>query len=426
LVLDEDIVQVGNKLLTLHWFPRLNNISFWLLPPSLILLLSSSFVESGAGTGWTVKYDLILLDMLFVSMKLFVWFIEKKTSLDAKKYSTWNWILTSVYNIVVKKSMTWVEFAWIRNNNNYSIDSSETIREVFLSNELDEKNTNINWKEWFVGVTDGDGSFHFSEQRPGRWIFYFKIGQSSYNLRLLYYIKSMLKVGEVRVSTKNMAEFRIRNRKLLLQYIIPLFDKYPLLTSKYFDYDVFKQALFVAMDSSLSTEQKHKRLTELKNKIRPYDYISPAWSIINYRVTSLVEAQKVMTKSWFIGFTEAEGSFYLFNKDVGRIVHAFEITQKLDNIVLFSIGYLLDLKVIKKKTYFTVKTTRQKDIFRVISYFHKAMKGMKSLEYRIWARSFNKMKIGKERFEYLSKVRNQMRQIRSIRLDKAFKLINNK
>ena len=54
LELDEDIVQVGKKLLALNWFPRLNNISFWLLPPSLILLLSSSFVESGAGTGWTV------------------------------------------------------------------------------------------------------------------------------------------------------------------------------------------------------------------------------------------------------------------------------------------------------------------------------------------------------------------------------------
>jgi hypothetical protein len=52
--MDEDIVQVGKKLFTLNWFPRLNNISFWLLPPSLILLLSSSFVESGAGTGWTV------------------------------------------------------------------------------------------------------------------------------------------------------------------------------------------------------------------------------------------------------------------------------------------------------------------------------------------------------------------------------------
>ena len=52
--MDEDIVQICNKLRILNWFPRLNNISFWLLPPSLILLLVGSLAESGAGTGWTV------------------------------------------------------------------------------------------------------------------------------------------------------------------------------------------------------------------------------------------------------------------------------------------------------------------------------------------------------------------------------------
>jgi hypothetical protein len=51
------------------------------------------------------------------------------------------------------------------------------------------------------------------------------------------------------------------------------------------------------------------------------------------------------------------------------------------------------------------------------------MKGMKSLEFRIWSRSFNKEKTGTIRFEYLTKVRNQMRNIRSIRLDKNFKII---
>lgn len=52
--MDEDIVQIGKKLLIKNWFPRLNNISFWLLPPSLTLLLASALVENGAGTGWTV------------------------------------------------------------------------------------------------------------------------------------------------------------------------------------------------------------------------------------------------------------------------------------------------------------------------------------------------------------------------------------
>ena len=40
----------------------------------------------------------------------------------------------------------------------------------------------------------------------------------------------------------NMAEHRIRDLKSILQHIIPIFDKYPLLTSKYFNSDLFKQA----------------------------------------------------------------------------------------------------------------------------------------------------------------------------------------
>ena len=47
------------------------------------------------------------------------------------------------------------------------------------------------------------------------------------------------------------------------------------------------------------------------------------------------------------------------------------------------------------------------------------MKGMKSLEYRIWARSFSKEN---KNFESLFKVQNLMRNIRSIRLDKNFKI----
>lgn len=35
-------------------FPRLNNISFWLLIPSIALFLFASGIENGAGTGWTM------------------------------------------------------------------------------------------------------------------------------------------------------------------------------------------------------------------------------------------------------------------------------------------------------------------------------------------------------------------------------------
>ena len=126
-----------------------------------------------------------------------------------------------------------------------------------------------------------------------------------------------------------------------------------------------------------------------------------------------------MSKHWLIGFTETEGSFYIVKKGPQRLVHAFEITQKLDIIVLEAIAVILQVKVTKKKTYNTVVVTGSKDIQFILKYFHKTMKGMKALEYRIWARSFNKQN---KNYEYLVKIQNLMRNIKSIRLDKNFKI----
>lgn len=77
--------------------------------------------------------------------------------------------------------------------------------------------------------------------------------------------------------------------------------------------------------------------------------MSPAWKLINNTVNSNQDADKVMNKLWLIGFTEAEGSFYIVKKGPRRLVHAFEITQKLDVIVLEAIAKFFHVKVTKKK-----------------------------------------------------------------------------
>ena len=65
------------------------------------------------------------------------------------------------------------------------------------------------------------------------------------------------------------------------------------------------------------------------------------------KLLNVSEAIKIVSKSWLIGFSEAEGSFYLVKK--GPTPHAFEITQKLDRIVLEAIALILVIKVTVKK-----------------------------------------------------------------------------
>lgn len=313
----------------------------------------------------------------------------------------------------VKMSLTWGQSAWVNS-------PSETQRSVFSSSALLSKNKDF--INWLVGVTDGDGTFSFSYSNKKKkiWSFSFQISQSSYNLRLLYYIKSNLKVGSVSVDEKNkQAVFRVRNKTHIFKHIISIFDASPLLTSKHFKYTIFKEALLISMNNKQSLEEKNIAILKLKKSqcTIPANFKSPVWGSLTDSIGSKKVAQKVMTKSWLVGFTEAEGSFYIAQKETTRLVHAFEITQKLDKIVLQAIALILEIStgVYKKKTHFTVVTTNSKTVQFISTYYFKTMKGMKSLEYRLWSRSFNKRKRG---FDYLLKIRKKMRNVRSIRFDK--------
>ena len=161
-------------------------------------------------------------------------------------------------------------------------NSSETERSAFYSGALKNSTENI---EWLVGITDGAGIFQFSKTNKGVWNFTFKIVQSKTNLRLLYYIKSVLKVGSISVpnSKDKTAEFRIRDIQHIIQYILPIFDNYPLLTSKHYNYSFFKEAILIMANPSLSKEMKDKLISEIKSKCLngiPTDYVSPAWLVL--------------------------------------------------------------------------------------------------------------------------------------------------
>lgn len=217
-----------------------------------------------------------------------------------------------------------------------------------------------------------------------------------------------------------MASFRIRDRKTLGSIIIPIFDKYPLLTTKYFNYAKFKKAYSILENSELTVLERNRLLEDLKSTKPAESYISPAWDGVTLPLADANEAHKVMSKPWLVGFVEAEGSFYLVSKDAKRIVHGFGVTQKLDVVVLEAIRHILHIstKVVFKKKYnhHMIDTTNSRAISNVSKYFLNTMKGMKSVEYRIWSRSF---KNNKGDFEKLYKVRELLRKLRTKKADNS-------
>jgi hypothetical protein len=96
-----------------------------------------------------------------------------------------------------------------------------------------------------------------------------------YNLRALYYIKSNLGIGTM-VKGDDKVQILIRDRTKLKDVIFTMFDKYPLLTNKYFNYTKLKQAYAIITNPVLHSLEKDKLLLELKEKCIPENYKSPA------------------------------------------------------------------------------------------------------------------------------------------------------
>lgn len=362
-------------------FPRLNNVSFWLLIPSLLLFVFSAIIENGVGTGWTLDRELLWGDSY--AIKLFSMHEHPQVLKLLILIHVVNYLW--LFKLYVKMFTSWGQYAWVNIRN---ISTHQRLNKKYLVKK-DRK-----WfEQWLVGITDGEGTFGFYYQN-NKWILVYKIALSRYNLRALYYIKTNLGIGTI-TKDNSKGQILIRDKKKLESVIFPIFDKYPLLTSKYFNYLKLKKAFNILNDTSLNKVEKNKLLFVLKEKDIPQGYISPAWNNITLPLKH-IEVLNIITKPWLSGFVEGEGSFYLVSKDITRIVHGFGITQKLDSIVLEGIRIILHIPTIirfkVKYNYFILDTTNSRAIENIIIYFRDNLIGMKSPEYKIWARSYVKNK----------------------------------
>lgn len=277
---------------------------------------------------------------------------------------------------------------------------------------LNIKSKYSNFYKWLVGLTDGDGCFsvYYKNKKIN---FIYKISFNLYNIRALYYIKKNLGIGTIQIDKKNsMGSYTIRNVKLFETIIFPIFDKYPLLTTKFFYYERLKKIYFVWTNNNLNKYDKNIQILNLLNQIPMNNYIAPIWK--GQDLNTLTSQQTIISKAWLVGFIEAEGSFYITLKEKGRLVHGFGITQKLDPIILEKIRNILH---IKSKVHFknltntySLNTTGKRAILNICDYFQNNLKTIKSLEFKIWKKAFLKIqnKTQEKKYNILLKARESM------------------
>lgn len=68
--------------------------------------------------------------------------------------------------------------------------------------------------------------------------------------------------------------------------VFPIFDKFPLLTTKHFNYIKFKDAYSILTYPSLNNLEKDNLIFNIINSKPPLNYISPAWSRVENNISN--------------------------------------------------------------------------------------------------------------------------------------------
>lgn len=268
----------------------------------------------------------------------------------------------------VKKPITRSQSAEIRNNSYFKV-----------SQRLHAENLSY---AYLVGLIEGNGWFSISNK--SKYLLY-ELGIELHikDIQLLYKIKKMLGVGVIKFrKTEGRSEtvtFSVRNKKHLIDIILPIFDKYPMLSLKQYDYLNFKFYLLSGIIYS----------KDLITYSRPKNFIK---NIDDLLTVSYFPA-------WLIGFIEAESCFSVYKPlNLKDYTASFEISQTGGEILIKAIAKYLKLTpkvTVDKYNNFKIKVTSVRSVENIIKFMNKnpiKLLGNKKLQYILWLKQLRTIK----------------------------------
>lgn len=229
---------------------------------------------------------------------------------------------------------------------------------------------------YIVGLFEGDG--FFSITKKGKYLTYeLGIELSIRDAKLIYKIKSLLGVGVVSTRKRGdggfaaeMLSLRIRDKNHLKNFLLPIFDKYPMFSNKQYDYLRFKNALISNIIYSADLPEyiiSNEPFKDIKSIISAYYF--PAW---------------------LVGFIEAEGCFSIYKLKEDYLVVSFDISKTGGEIIILAIREYLSFTTsvyLDKTNCFKLKVTSVRSIENIIKFLNKSpvkLLGYKKLEYLLW------------------------------------------
>jgi len=180
-----------------------------------------------------------------------------------------------------------------------------------------------NFLQWFVGFTDAEGSFIINIKNNKEVHFVFKITLHIEDISVLYTIRNNLDIGIVSIEGKSCS-FRVNSFQTIINILIPIFDKYLLLTHKQLNFKDWKKAINLKFNSKKKSRSldniTFQKIIDIKNNMN-----NLRTNFDNYLIT-----ENMVSKYWLLGFVEGDGTFHFTNTSA-----IFGISQKDKKILEF-------------------------------------------------------------------------------------------
>jgi len=173
---------------------------------------------------------------------------------------------------------------------------------------------------YVTGFSDGESTFAIKiiKRSANRTGFYlqpmFRIELHCRDAFILKKIQSFFGVGNIKQDLSHKAiVFYVNSIKDLTNVIIPHFDKYPLLTQKRADFELFKQIVLMMDNKEHLTMQGLKKIISIRASLNKglTPLLTSSFPDIIPCERPKVELPKNFDPFWFVGFVDGECCFYV-------------------------------------------------------------------------------------------------------------------
>lgn len=282
--------------------------------------------------------------------------------------------------------------------------------------------------EWVTGIIDSEGNFSINSQKTQKGCkitLAFKVTQKGHSKGILLSLQKYFGCGNIYYDNKKEDAYKFSVNRIddIINNVIPIIDKFTLITSKNLDYLDFKKVAILMKDKQHLNPEILKNIILIKNNMNSLRSFDERWTYLK-NLGSIK-----LSDSWVQAFVDGEGSFqFTISNTVNRgkpylaLNSTLEVAQSNHDVGIlnaliefFGNGYLKpkydinDIEAAKASRIVNRFVINQNSV--VIDFFDKyPLLTRKELDYLDWKKL---IKLKKEGAHHTSEGLQEMRDIKT-------------